>query len=149
MTAKEVVDEIYGLITPGTEIGQIDVFLDLLETPDASYDDLNKLCRGTNATPERMADMRLYRMDDGFTLGTWGDQKRIAYIQSRVENDEELTDLDRAQFLRYRWEHGKSVTEYLSEWEITDDLRELCEGLADATGDDTYQNILESRLGDF
>jgi len=149
MSAKEVVDEIYGVIQHGSDIGEIDVFLDLLETPDASYDDLNKLCRGTNATPERMEDMRLYRMDDGFKLGTWDDEKRIAYIQSRVESDEELTDIDRAQFLRYRWEHGKSVSEYLGKWEITDDLRELCEGLADATGDDTYRNILESRLSDY
>jgi adenine-specific DNA methylase len=149
MTAKEVVDEIYGVIQHGSDIGEIDVFLDLLETPGASYDDLNKLCRGTNATPERMEDMRLYRMDDGFKLGTWDDEKRIAYIQSRVDSDEELTDLDKAQFLRYRWEHGKSVSEYLGKWEVTDDLRELCEGLADATGDDTYRNILESRLSDF
>ncbi|MFW5949843.1 MAG: DUF1156 domain-containing protein [archaeon] len=149
MTAKEVVDEIYGVIQHGSDIGEIDVFLDLLETPDASYDDLNKLSRGTNATPERMEDMQLYRMDDGFKLGTWDDEKRIAYIQSRVESDEELTDLDKAQFLRWRWEQGKSVSEYLGKWEITDDLRELCEGLADATGDDTYRNILESRLSDF
>jgi adenine-specific DNA methylase len=149
MTAKEVVDEIYGVIQHGSDIGEIDVFLDLLETPDATYDDLNKLTRGTNATSERMEDMRLYRMDDGFKLGTWDDEKRIAYIQSRVDSDEELTDLDKAQFLRYRWEHGKSVSEYLGKWKITDDLRELCEGLADATGDDTYRNILESRLSDF
>jgi adenine-specific DNA methylase len=149
MTAKDVVSEIYGIITPGNEIGEIDVFLDLLETPSPSFNDLNKLSRGTNATPERMEDMRLYRMDDGFTLGTWDDEKRIAYIQSRVDSDEELTDLNKAQFLRYRWEHGKSVSEYLGKWEITDDLRELCEGLADATGDDTYRNILESRLSDY
>jgi len=32
---------------------------------------------------------------------------------------------------------------------ITDDLRELCEGLVNTTGDDTYRNILESRLSDF
>jgi adenine-specific DNA methylase len=149
MTAKEVVEEIYGIIQHGSDIGEIDVFLDLVETPDASYDDLNKLCRGTNATPERMEDMRLYRMDDGFKLGTWDDEKRIAYIQSRVDSDEELTDLDKAQFLRYRWEHGKQVSDYLKKWEITDELRELCEGLADATGDDTYRNILESRLTDY
>ncbi|RJT07491.1 DUF1156 domain-containing protein [Halococcus sp. IIIV-5B] len=149
MSAKEVVDEIYGVIQDGSDIGEIDVFLDLLEDTDPGYNDLNKLCRGTNATPERMEDMRLYRMDDGFALGTWDDERRIAYIQNRVENDEELTDLDKAQFLRYRWEHGKSVSGYLSEWDVTDDLRELCEGLADATGDNTYRNILESRLSDY
>jgi len=149
MTAKEVVDEIYGVIQHGSDIGEIDVFLDLLETPNASYDDLSKLTRGTNATSERMEDMRLYRMDDGFNFGTWDDEKRIVYIQSQVENDEDLTDLDKAQFLRWRWEQGKSISEYLERWEITDDLRELCEGLADATGDETYRNILESRLSDF
>ncbi|WP_049893908.1 DUF1156 domain-containing protein [Salinarchaeum sp. Harcht-Bsk1] len=149
MSAKDVVDEIYGVIQHGADVGEIDVFVDLLETPNATYDDLNKLTRGTDATPERMEDMRLYRMEDGFTLGTWDDEKRIAYIQSRVDSGDELTDLDRAQFLRWRWEQGKSVTEYLEQWEITDDLRELCEGLADATGDETYRNILESRLGDY
>ncbi|WP_175452967.1 hypothetical protein [Halorientalis regularis] len=70
-------------------------------------------------------------MDDGFKLGTWDDEKRIAYIQSRVDSDEELTDLDKAQFLRYRWEHGKSISGYLGKGKITDDLRELCEGRRD------------------
>jgi putative DNA methylase len=150
MTAKEVVDEFYGVIQHGSDIGEIDVFLDLLESPDPSYDDLNKLSRGTNATPGRMEELRLYRQDNGdFILGNWDDEKRIAYIQDRVESGEELSTLDKAQFLRYRWEHGKSVSDYLGAWEITDDLRELCEGLADATGDDTYRNILESRLGDY
>ena len=87
----------------------------LLEVTAYSYDDLNKLTRGTDATPERMQDMRLYRMDSGFTLGTWDDEARIAYIRDRVANDEELTDLDRAQLLRYRWERGKSITEYLKQ----------------------------------
>jgi putative DNA methylase len=150
MTAKEVVDEIYGVIQHGSDIGEIDVFLDLLEGGDPSYDDLNKLCRGTNAKPERMEEMRLYRQENGdFILGTWDDEKRVAYVQDRVTTGGELTDLDKAQFLRYRWEHGKAVSDYLDEWEITDDLRELCEGLADATGDDTYRNILESRLNEF
>lgn len=150
MGAKDVVDEIYGIIQHGSDIGEIDVFLDLLETPNPSYDDLNKLTRGTNATPERMEDMRLYRVENGsFVLGTWDDNKRLNYIQKRIEDSAELTDLDKAQFLRYRWEHGKSVSDYLERWEITDDLRELCEGLADATGDDTYRNILESRLSDY
>lgn len=149
MKAKEVVDEIYGVIQHGSDIGEIDVFLDLLEVQDPSYDDLNKLCRGTNATPEQMEDMRLYRMDEGFKLGTWEDEKRQNYIQARIDAGEELTDLDKAQYLRYRWEHGKSVTDYLNRWDVTDSLREICEGLADVTGDGTYRNILESRLDDF
>lgn len=153
MSAKEVVDEIYGVIQQGSDIGEIDVFLDLLETPDASYDDLNKLTRGTNASPEQMRDMKLYRRDNGnFILGAWDDEKRMAYIQERVNGDDEaLNSLDKAQFLRYRYEQGKSTQNYLSKWDVDDELRELCEGLADATGDDTYRRILgaDSTLGDF
>lgn len=153
MTAKEVVQEIYGVLQEGSGIGEIDVFLDLLETPDATYNDLNKLTRGTNASPEQMKDMNLYRRENGkFILGTWNDEKRMAYIQERVNGDDQaLNALDKAQFLRYRYEQGKSTQNYLSKWDIDDELRELCEGLADATGDDTYRRILgaDSTLGDF
>lgn len=153
MSAKEVVEEIYGVIQQGSEIGEIDVFLDLLETEEATYDDLNKLTRGTNASPEQMKYMSLYRRENGkFILGTWDDEKRMAYIQERVNGDDEaLNALDKAQFLRYRYEQGKSTQNYLSKWDVGDELRELCEGLADATGDDTYRRILgaDSTLGDF
>ncbi|ELY49178.1 hypothetical protein C494_08717 [Natronorubrum bangense JCM 10635] len=153
MSAKEVVDEIYGIIQQGSDIGVIDVFLDLLETPDATYNDLNKLTRGTNASSEQMKDMNLYRRENGkFILGTWGDEKRMAYIQERMNGDDEaLNALDKAQFLRYHYEQGKSTQNYLSKWDVDDELRELCEGLADATGDDTYRRILgaDSSLEDF
>lgn len=153
MNAKDVVDEIYGIIQQGSEIGTIDVFLDLLETADVSYDDLNKLTRGTDAVPEQMKEMRLYRMEGGeFILGTWDDEKRMAYIQERVNgNEDSLNALDKAQFLRYRYEKGKFTQNYLSKWNVDDELRELCEGLADATGDDTYQRILgaDTALGDY
>lgn len=153
MTAKEVVQEIYGVIQQGSEIGEIDVFLDLLETAEPTYNDMNKLTRGTDASPEQMEDMQLYRMEgNDFILGTWEDQKRMAYIQERVNGDDEvLTALDKAQFLRYRYEQGKSTQNYLSKWDVDDELRELCEGLADATGDDTYRRVLgaDSTLGDF
>ncbi|MFC7080312.1 DUF1156 domain-containing protein [Halorussus caseinilyticus] len=155
MTAKEVVEEIYGVVQHGSDIGEIDLFLDLLEVPDPTFDDLNKLARGTDATPEQLEDARLYRTEDGdFRLGTWDDDKRIAYLRDRVESDRDgdgadLTDLDKAQFLRYRWEHDKSLAEYVDRWSVTDDLRALCEGLADATGDDAYRKLLEARLGEF
>jgi adenine-specific DNA methylase len=154
MTSKEVVNEIYGVIQEGSDIGEVDVFLDLLEIPDASYNDLNKLTRGTNANPEQMEDMRLYRVENGdFILGTWDDEKRMAYIQERVNGGDNnaLNSLEKAQFLRYRYEQGKSTQNYLEKWDIDDELRELCEGLSDATGDDTYRRILgaDSTLGDY
>jgi hypothetical protein len=154
MSAKEVVDEIYGIIQQGSDIGEVDVYLDLLEMDDPSYNDLNMLTRGTSANPDEMKDMLLYRMDGGeFVLGTWKDKKRLAYVQERVNGEDYngLTPLDKAQFLRNRYEHGKSIQNYLEKWTVSDDLRELCSELADASGDDVYRRILggDRAIGDY
>jgi adenine-specific DNA methylase len=147
MSAKEVVQEIYGIIQEASDIGVEDVFIDLLDTPNPSFDDVNKLCRGTNATPEDLKEMHLYNQDDGFELGTWDNEKRQAYIQERVngDGDEHLSDLDKLQFLRYRYEKGQSVQNYVDKWGVDDDLRELAGRLADVTGDDTYTRVLGDR----
>ncbi len=147
MSAKEVVQEIYGIIQEASDIGVEDVFIDLLDTSNVSYDDVNKLCRGTNATPEELTEMRLYNQDDGFELGTWDNEKRQAYIQERVngDSDDHLSNLDKLQFLRYRYEKGQAVQNYVDKWDVDDDLRELAGRLADVTGDDTYTRVLGDR----
>jgi hypothetical protein len=53
MSAKEVVSEIYGIIQELSDIGVEDVFIDLLNTANISHDNINKLCRGTDTTPEK------------------------------------------------------------------------------------------------
>jgi len=147
MDAKEVVQEIYGIIQEASDIGVEDVFIDLLDTSNVSYDDVNKLSRGTNATPEDLKEMRLYNQDDGFELGTWDNEKRQAYIQERVNGDggDHLSNLDKLQFLRYRYEKGQAVQNYVEKWDVDDDLRELAGRLADVTGDDTYTRVLGDR----
>jgi hypothetical protein len=147
MDAKEVVQEIYGIIQEASDIGVEDVFIDLLDTANVSYDDVNKLCRGTNATPEDLTDTRLYNTEDGFELGTWDSEKRQAYIQERVNGDggDHLSNLDKLQFLRYRYEKGQAVQNYVEKWDVDDDLRELAGRLADVTGDDTYTRVLGDR----
>lgn len=149
MSAKEVVDEIYGIIQEGSDIGEVDVFLDLLEMDEPTYNDLNMLTRGTKADPDSMKDNLLYRKVGGeFILGTWDDEKRQAFIQERVNGD--LTTLDKAHFLRYRFEQGKTISEYLERWDV-DELRDLCEGLAEATGDETYLKMIgvDTSLAEF
>jgi len=143
MSAKDVVDEIYGIIQGETDLGEIDVFLDLLSERDPTYNDLNKLCRGTNTTPDGLKDMRLFSMDgNDLILGSWDDEKRQAYVQNKVqERNGDLTNLDKAHFLRYRYEQGKSVSEYLERWD-SDELTGLCEELAEATGDETYLKMV-------
>ena len=147
MSAKEVVKEIYGIIQEASDIGVEDVFIDLLDTPRASYDDVNKLCRGTNATPEDLKETALYNQGDGFEIGTWDNEKRQAYIQERVNGDggEHLTNLDKLQFLRYRYEKGQAVQNYVEKWNVDDNLRELAGRLADVTGDETYTRVLGDR----
>ncbi|ELZ77477.1 hypothetical protein C456_03031 [Haloferax volcanii DSM 14919] len=147
MSAKEVVQEIYGIIQEASDIGVEDVFIDLLDTPSPSFDDVNKLCRGTNAKPEELKEMCLYNQDDGFQLGTWDEEKRQAYIQERVNGDggDHLSNLDKLQFLRYRYEKGQAVQNYVQKWGVDDDLRELAGRLADVTGDDAYARVLGDR----
>ena len=146
MDAKDVVDEIYGIIQEASQIGVVDVFVNLLELSDPTFTDLNKECRTADTTPEEMADMHLYSQSSGeFRLGTWDDEERQAYIRERVETDESLTPLDKVQFLRYRYEHGRTVTEYVERWDEIDDVRELAERLADVTGDDVYRRVLGDR----
>jgi putative DNA methylase len=147
MSAKEVVQEIYGIIQEASDIGVEDVFIDLLDTPNPSFDDVNKLCRGTNATPEDLKETHLYNQDDGFELGTWDNEKRQAYIQERINGDggDHLSNLDKLQFLRYRYEKGQAVQNYVEKWDVDDDLRELAGRLADVTDDDTYTRVLGDR----
>ncbi|MFC6875281.1 DUF1156 domain-containing protein [Halobellus marinus] len=151
MSAKEVVDEIYGIIQDNDR-GEQDIYRDLLEEPNPTYNDLNKHLKRSDASEEQMKDMRLFRMEGGdFVLTHWDDEKRQAYVQSKVEEGNgDLTTLDKAHFLRYRFEQGKSTSEYLEEWDM-DELRELCEGLAEATGDGTYLKMIgvDTSLAEF
>lgn len=142
MTAKEVVNEIYGIIQEG-DLGEQDVYLYLLEEYSPTYNDLNKHLKGSDASEERMREMQLFRMDGGdFELLDWRDEKRQAYVQTKVEEGNgDLTELDKAHFLRYRFENDRTREAYLSRWNL-DDLREVCEDLAATTGDETYLKML-------
>ena len=142
MSAKEVVDEIYGIIQDNDR-GEQDIYRDLLEEHNPTYNDLNKHLKRSDASEEQMKEMQLFRMEGGdFVLCQWDDEKRQAYVQSKVEEGNgDLTNLDKAHFLRYRFEQGKDPKEYLERWN-DDELRELCEGLAEVTGDETYLTMI-------
>ena len=140
MTAKEVVQEIYGIIQDNTR-GEQAIYLDLLEEHDPSYDDLNKHLRHSDASEDQLKEMNLVETDSGgFTRLDWRNEGRQAYVQDKVESGE-ATPLDRAHFLRYRFEEGKETSSYLERWN-DDDLSDVCEGLATATGDETYLRMI-------
>ena len=145
MNAKKVVNKIYGIIQEASEIGAIDVFIDLLEEPNPDYSTVNKFCRGTNAKPEDLKEMRLFSTEDGFELGTWENEKRYRYIEDRVNSEGSLTALDKLQFLRRRYEEGLTVQNYVDKWTIDDEVRDLANELAIATDDDAYRRVLGDR----
>lgn len=87
MSAKAVVNEIYGIIQDNDR-GEQDVYRDLLEEWNPTYDDLNKHLKRSDASEEQMKEMQLFRTVGGdFVLCQWNDEKRQAYVQSKVEED--------------------------------------------------------------
>ena len=149
MDAKAVVDEIYGIIQDA-DLGETDVYVDLLATDDPTTDDLSKLLRRSDVSRGQLEDARLLTTENGLRLLDWRDEERQAYVRERVEGSEPATDLDRAQFLRERYEAGKSREAYLDAWDTTA-LEELCEELARVTGDETYLRMVgaDARLEAF
>ncbi|MDB2272173.1 DUF1156 domain-containing protein [Halorubrum ezzemoulense] len=140
MSAKDVVDEIYGIIQDNTR-GEQAIYLDLLEEYNPGYDDLNKHLRHSDASEDQLKEMQLVEMDGGtFSLLDWRDEGRQAYVQDKVDEGD-ATPLDKAHFLRYRFEEGKSTSEYVGRWS-DDDLSDVCEGLVTATGDETYLRMI-------
>jgi len=108
---------------------------------------LNKLSRGTYTNPENLKEMRLCKQDDGFELGSWDNEKRQAHSQVRVNGDggDHRSNLNTPQFLRYSFEKGQPVQNYIEKWDVDDDMRELAGRLADVTGDDTDTRGLGDR----
>ena len=83
MSAKDVVDDIYGIIQDNDR-GEQDVYRDLLDVKDATYNDLNKHLKRSDASEEQMKEMQLFRLENGdFVLCQWDDEKRQAYVQSK------------------------------------------------------------------
>jgi adenine-specific DNA methylase len=146
MSAKEVVDEIYGIIQEASEIGATQVFIDLLREDASDSDAVNKLCRGANTRPEELKDLRLFNTEDGFALGTWDNEERIAYLEDALREGD-LSDLGKLQYLRYRYDREMPIGRYVRQW-IDADLRELAGKLASATNDEIYEEMLEIRSDD-
>jgi len=64
------------------------------------------------------------------------------------EVDDALLDVDRVQYLYHLYKTDQNTSEYLNEWK-SDDLEELSEFLADATGDDRYESVMDMTLSQF
>ncbi|WP_242509227.1 DUF1156 domain-containing protein [Natrinema altunense] len=126
------------------------------------YDDLNKqllaknlnvsdledekLVKGPRDTKDPVsADERVHHIERKLNQSGNGSQQTLG--GDDVDSDA-LLDIDKVQYLYHLYKTDQNTSEYLSEWK-SDDLQELAEFLADATGDDRYKNVMEMSLSQF
>ena len=126
------------------------------------YDDLNKqllaknlnvsdledekLVKGPRDRKEPVsADERVHHVERKLSKSGNGSQQTLG--GNDVDSDA-LLDMDKVQYLYHLYKTDQNTSEYISEWK-TDDLQELAEFMADATGDDRYKNVMEMSLSQF
>ncbi len=137
MSADEVVVEIYDIIAG--DVSPDEIYLDLLAMEEPTFDDVNRLCRGTNIDPNDLRDRSLFDTTDGFRLTNWSDDDRLAYIKSR--DIDALTALERVQLMRYDTEKETGTMDELRDIEVTGRMLDLATDLATVTGDDAYRQL--------
>ena len=126
------------------------------------YDDLNKQLLAKNLNVRDLEDEKLVKGPRDRKEPISADE-RIHHIERKLSkssnssqqtlggdklNSDALLDVDKVQYLYHLYKTDQNTSEYLSEWK-TDDLQELAEFLADATGDDRYENVMEMSLSQF
>ena len=126
------------------------------------YDDLNKqllaknlnvsdledekLVKGPRDKKEPVsADERVHHIEQKLSKRGNGSQQTLG--SDEIDSDA-LLDIDKVQYLYHLYKTDQNTSEFLSEWK-TDDLQELAEFLADVTGDDRYENVMEMNLSQF
>ena len=126
------------------------------------YDDLNKQLLAKNLNVSDLedekfvkgprdkkepvsADERVHHIERKLSKSGNGSQKTLS--GDEVDSDA-LLDVDKVQYLYHLYKTDQNTSEFLSEWK-TDDLQELAEFLADVTGDDRYENVMEMSLSQF
>lgn len=115
------------------------------------YDDLNKQLLAKNLNVSDLEDEKLVRGPRDRKEPIPADE-RVHYIERKLNNNgkgsDELLDIDKVQYLYHLYKTDQNAVEFLREWKA-DDLEALAEFLADATGDDRYESVMEMNLAQF
>lgn len=115
------------------------------------YDDLNKQLLAKNLNVSDLEDEKLVKGPRDRKEPVPADE-RIHHIKTKLNGNQKepdsLLDIDKVQYLYHLYKTDQNAVEYLSEWKSSD-LEELAEFLADATGDDRYESVMEMSLSQF
>lgn len=115
------------------------------------FDDLNKHLLAKNLNVGDLEDEKLVKgpRDKKEPVTT---DERITYIEGKLNKNgkdgDALLDIDKVQYLYHLYKSDQNTAEYLKEWK-TDDLEDLSDFMADVTGDDRYENVMEMGLSQF
>ncbi|MDL0122724.1 DUF1156 domain-containing protein [Halobacterium salinarum] len=115
------------------------------------YDDLNKHLLAKNLNVSDLEDEKLVKGPRDKKEPMTADE-RISYIEGKLnsngDNGHDLLDIDRVQYLYHLYKTDQNTTEYLKEWK-SDDLEDLAEFMADVSGDERYENVMDMTLQQF
>jgi adenine-specific DNA methylase len=124
----------------------------LVNRGQESYDELNKtlMSKGLNVTD--LEDERLVTGPREEKRPVSEDD-RIEFIEGKLdngepENNDKLLDIDKVHYLAHLYRTEQNTMEYLKAWK-SDKLEELADFVADATGDETYSQVMEMNLMQF
>lgn len=115
------------------------------------YDDLNKHLLAKNLNVSDLEDEKLVKGPRDKKEPMTADE-RINYIEGKLnsngDNGHDLLDIDRIQYLYHLYKTDQNTTEYLKEWK-SDDLEDLGAFMADVSGDERYENVMDMTLQQF
>jgi len=114
------------------------------------YDDLNKQLLAKNLNVGELEEEKLVKGPRERKEPVPADE-RVHHIEGKLNGNitsDDLLDIDKVQYLYHLYKTDQNTTEYLSEWKSSD-LEELSEFMADATGDERYENVIEMSLSQF
>jgi adenine-specific DNA methylase len=117
------------------------------ETED--YDQLNKHLLAKNLNVSDLEDEKLVKGSRDRKESTPADE-RIPHIEHKLNRNgkgaDALLDIDKVQYLYHLYKTDQNFVEYLKEWR-TDDYEELGKFMADVTGDERYELVMDEETG--
>lgn len=157
--ALDTVDSVIEQVVEGTvdlppSIDQLSrSYAGLLDRGSESYDSLNKqlMAKGLN-----VQDLENEELVEGprTQKSPVSGEDRIEYIEKKLNghgpdgNGDALLAIDKVHYLAHLYRTEQNTIEYLKAWR-SDELEQLSEHIADATGDDTYESVMEMNLMQF
>jgi putative DNA methylase len=116
--------------------------LTLAGNQEIPFDNLNMALRHRGLSTATLTDEHLIEIS-GKTARVLRPEKRAPYIHAKLERNAGLLDVDRAHLLYNEYRFGGHFKEYRDRWRDRS-LDELCRYLAEVTGDETYDKIVEA-----